>query len=485
MGFIVFSIVRAALAPVEYETEMVSRADLEKTISVTGQIHSKQTAVVSFPVTGTLSELNFEVGEYVEEGQVLARLRASDIVRSLTQAQAEYNAALTALSNESLQRDDRVSENNQDLRDTYASAPSVFSDIYVYAQQAQNTFESFIDSDGDRVQDDLDDSIQGDKWIDGINNSVWPNRKALKKLTTLLANFPIGASDETVDETLAQVRPELLTIRTGLVALQSALYQVDEDDIAAATLSAYRSDVTDAISDINAALSAEFELGNDIANQGETNSFNFNDTQANYNSQLATVNVKEAALSRAQGDLSDTVLRAPISGIIARKSFEIGERVSAGSEVYYIIDADNLEIRANVPEVDIGDLSSAQSIFAIFDALSFDEEFGLSLERIDPDQTNIDGVVYYRSIFTINDLDERFKPGMSADVTVVVDSKENVLSIPRRVVAGQNGTATVRVLTENNEVEEREVKLGLRGDFLVEVLSGLSEGENIILSERE
>ena len=93
-------------------------------------------------------------------------------------------------------------------------------------------------------------------------------------------------------------------------------------------------------------------------------------------------------------------------------------------------------------------------------------------------------MVYYRSLFEFLELDERFKPGMTANLEVIVDRADQVLSIPRRALQGKRGERVeLEVLTPSGDVETRSVELGLRGDFQVEVISGLSEGEEVIVGQ--
>ena len=73
---------------------------------------------------------------------------------------------------------------------------------------------------------------------------------------------------------------------------------------------------------------------------------------------------------------------------------------------------------------------------------------------------------------------------MSADVDISINKKENIISIPQRAVQDTNGKKIVQVL-ENGKPVDREVKLGLEGDGgLVEIVSGLNEGDLVITSTK-
>ena len=100
---------------------------------------------------------------------------------------------------------------------------------------------------------------------------------------------------------------------------------------------------------------------------------------------------------------------------------------------------------------------------------------------IDPAEKIIDGVVYYEVSISLDDLYEGIKPGMTADLVIRTDFKENVLTVPEKAVRKRNGKTIVQVLKQNLVVE-REIEIGLKGtnDF-IEIVSGLEQGEQVIL----
>ncbi|KKK87420.1 hypothetical protein LCGC14_2753440 [marine sediment metagenome] len=100
---------------------------------------------------------------------------------------------------------------------------------------------------------------------------------------------------------------------------------------------------------------------------------------------------------------------------------------------------------------------------------------------IDPAEKIIDGVVYYEVSVSLDDLPEDVKPGMTADLIIRTDFKENVLTVPKKAVRKRNGKTIVQVL-ENKTIIEREIKIGLKGtNDLIEVISGIEQGEQVIL----
>ena len=100
---------------------------------------------------------------------------------------------------------------------------------------------------------------------------------------------------------------------------------------------------------------------------------------------------------------------------------------------------------------------------------------------IDPVEKLIEGVVYYETTISFDDILAGLKPGMTADLTIHAASKENVLTIPKGAIQEKDGKITVEVLN-GKSTQQKEIKIGLKGsNDLIEVVSGLEEGEEIIV----
>ncbi|MCK5582122.1 MAG: efflux RND transporter periplasmic adaptor subunit, partial [Candidatus Omnitrophica bacterium] len=196
--------------------------------------------------------------------------------------------------------------------------------------------------------------------------------------------------------------------------------------------------------------------------------------------QEAAVEQAEANSANILAQLSKTVLRSPISGVVTQKEIEIGEIASPNSIVVSVISADKFEIEADISEADIAKVQLDNTAEITLDAFTEDQKWTGKVIRINPAEKIISGVVYYETAITFNKLDPKIASGMTANVDILTASKENVLSVPQRAVIQKNGNKIIRVLV-NGEVKEQEVQIGLRGsDGEIEVISGLKEGDEVI-----
>lgn len=154
-----------------------------------------------------------------------------------------------------------------------------------------------------------------------------------------------------------------------------------------------------------------------------------------------------------------------------------------------MLSVEQFEIKVDIPESDIAKLTVGDNAVISLDAFGSDHLFSGKVAFIDPAQTVISDVIYYKTTVSLesNSWTEKIKPGMSADVTVTTGNKENVIYIPQRGVKvkeallGEVPQKYVEVLINSNQVQEKQVEIGLRADNgLVEVVSGVSEGDKII-----
>lgn len=230
--------------------------------------------------------------------------------------------------------------------------------------------------------------------------------------------------------------------------------------------------------------------------------------KAQLNSTAAPARYQDIALARAQvtqaqanlagveQQISDSMLLAPLDGVVTALNYEIGEQYGLGSKpMIVILVNNNFNVEVDIAESNISKIKIGDEADISFDAL--DDEFILKgkVSFIEPAQTLIQEVVYYKVKIEFINLESdlalnhnpslSLKAGMTSNVSIITDVKEGVLQVPSRTVISKDNARIVRVLI-NNKVEEREVVVGLRGDDgLIEIISGLSEGEDVVTFIKE
>ncbi len=194
-----------------------------------------------------------------------------------------------------------------------------------------------------------------------------------------------------------------------------------------------------------------------------------------------------AALDSVKKQIEDSVIRAPVGGVITKVNYEVGERISPGKPVFSMVGANNFEVEVDVSESDIVKVNIGNPVEITLDAFGDDVVFPGKVYFIEPAETVIQDVIYYKvKIEFANNAKERqealknIKPGMTANVVITTARKDNVLIMPSRAIVRKNGRKYARILS-GGRVTEKPVKIGLRGDEgMVEVLSGVKEGDEVV-----
>lgn len=205
------------------------------------------------------------------------------------------------------------------------------------------------------------------------------------------------------------------------------------------------------------------------------------------------IRVQKAQIKKAQDavniiltQIKATTLYSPLDGMVTKKIAELGENITANSPVLTVSSLGEPYIQVDVPESDIVDVKIGQKAEITFDALPSNEKLEGEIFEIEPASTVIQDVVYYKAKIKLAKLDERLKIGMSADADIATFEKNSVVMIPYRAVKNEGDQEYVEVLKAENVVEKINVKTGVKGDEgMIEIISGLNGGENIIILSSE
>lgn len=191
----------------------------------------------------------------------------------------------------------------------------------------------------------------------------------------------------------------------------------------------------------------------------------------------------ELALAQAKYDAAKAVLdsleiKASIDGIVFEVAAESGHTYQAETKLFTIGDPQALEVVANVTEEDYPLVTIGQSVEVYFDARPEVTVQG-KVDRIIPKRIEGDRPLYEIYI-SLDEVPEGLADGMTSDTAITIAKRESVLCLPRALVRASGGdTTTVRVWN-GLEQATKEITLGLRGDTSVEIVSGLSEGEQVV-----
>jgi len=200
----------------------------------------------------------------------------------------------------------------------------------------------------------------------------------------------------------------------------------------------------------------------------------------------AQVSQAEANLDLIKKQVSDNIILAPMDGQITKINYEIGEQVNSSKAVVTMLTENNFEVEVDISESDIFKVKVNDLVAVTFDAFGENRKFQGTVYFIEPASTAIQDVIYYKVKIRLTDdptVLTDIKSGMTANVVITTNSKDNVLAAPSRAILEKTGDGKfVRVLRAKNQIEEIPVTVGLSGnEGLAELISDqLKEGDAVV-----
>ncbi|MCC5468079.1 efflux RND transporter periplasmic adaptor subunit [Pelosinus baikalensis] len=195
--------------------------------------------------------------------------------------------------------------------------------------------------------------------------------------------------------------------------------------------------------------------------------------------------VARATYDDAVSQLDDTVIKAPIDGVIIGKPIPAGQTVAPGISTPMVLmsvaDLSKMQIEAQVDESDIGKISLGQKVDFTVDAY-MGKVFNGSVSNISQKANIQQNVVYYTVMIDVEGSVNLLKPTMTARVSIHIGESKNALIVPLSAIKESKGQQYVQKMV-NGKVENINITTGLNGEDRVEILSGLIDGDQIYLPQ--
>ena len=504
----------------DYQIVEVIREKVIDLVSVTGTVISAKEIDLQFEKAGKLKTIEIEVGDQVFIGQILVRLDVAELNAQVQASQAALEIAQAKLAQtlagskpEDIQiyqaavakAEVDVTNKKQALIDTQADADNDIEEAYGDALDAIKTAYTVADQALLITYTDIRNN-----YFSGTNQisfNVQEKEDIAENDLSLAKNYLEAAEvDDGYDSiylALDKIKTAVISIRDALAYLRSAL---DDPSVSNTVSSADETSIDIERANIDSELVNLTSAGQTISSNKITNQTNINTAQSNLETAQAAlkkaqdeliakqagprqvdIDLSQAEVRQAQANLrqvqekvNKSVLRAPVAGVITIIEKEEGEMAQANQIIVSMIGAGRFQIEANVSETEIAKVSLSNIVEMTLDALGSEEKFAGQIIKIDPAETVVSGVIYYKvtSVFDVED--ERIKSGMTVNLDIQTDRKENVLSLPYYLIKEKNGKKYVLVL-DGKEIKEKVIKIGLEGENNVEIIEGLIEGEKVIM----
>lgn len=221
-------------------------------------------------------------------------------------------------------------------------------------------------------------------------------------------------------------------------------------------------------------------------------------TTAEAQQQVLAAQIQQAELTveSANLNLSRTQITSPIDGTVVSVAVEVGQTVNASSSsptIVKIANLDNMVVKAEISEADVPKVEAGQQVY--FTILGDpDTRIDATLSGIEPapesissdTTTSSSSAVYYNGLFSVPNPDHRLRISMTAQVTIVLDSVTNVLTLPASALGSKTPDGGYEVSVwdaASKTTTPRRVEVGLNNNVTAEIKSGLDEGDRVVTSQ--
>ncbi|MBP6858831.1 MAG: efflux RND transporter periplasmic adaptor subunit [Candidatus Pacebacteria bacterium] len=467
------------------ETMIVRRGQFLNEVSASGKVIAAQSSNLGFDQSGRVSGIYAKVGDSVKTGATLASIENGAVRADITQKQAALareQAKLAALRRGT--RTEQLVITEQKYTDASSALVIALRDAYLKTEDAILSDIDTLFNNGGSVNPDIDirtedqkeeRSIGADRFV--VTEKLFKWKDALAPLTTL--------SDAPRISSARSVGIDALTTTQQFIARMSVIANnitTGNSGLSVSEIDSIRSTINTAGQSVSAAASAEqtayasWTIASNNLSLEKSGS-----AVEDITAQEAQVKAAEADLANAQAQLRKTLVIAPFDGIVTKMDVKIGEISSPTVSDIAMIGVGLFEIESFIPEVSIARLSVGNPASITLDAYGSDVSFDATVIAVDPAETVRDGVSTYKTTLRFADADPRIKPGMTANIRITAESKSDVITVPKSVITDTNGTKTVRIKV-GDSIEEVIVSTGsMTALGQIEIISGLSEGDVIIL----
>ena len=460
----------------EYMTAKVDRGNLRNTVTATGTLQAVTTVQVGSQASGTISSLNADFNSVVKKGQVVAQLDPAVFQAQVQQARANLENAKAGLT----QARAAVVSSRAGTADAQAKLLAAQS-----TTQNQQAGVSGAQSNVAVLKAERDDALSALKQQEELASAGVIAKRDLE-----IAQTSFKTADARYNQAQAQLNQAVVNERSSAGAGQ-------------------------------AQASAQLQQSNAQVNQA----------QAQVQQAEAQVQQAQAALTLAEVNLSHTTITSPIDGVVVSRDVNVGQTVAASLSAPTLFtianDLTKMQVIANIDQADMGLVEQAKSATFTVDAFP-DKEFKGAIQQMRLNPQNVQNVVTYNVVFDVDNPEQKLKPGMTANLTITIDERNNVLKVPNSALryrpqstdnqrgnngqSGQGGrqrraqqsaggqdqnpitpstapvlpgqTRMVWVLDADKKPKPRRIVVGLSDGSATEVISGnLQEGDVVVIGE--
>lgn len=418
---------------------------IEATIDVAGILAPADTVNVSSKIGGRVENVGIEVGTVVKAGDVLVTLDKKDIEAQVRQAELAYETAVNTVAQNKINMDAAAS--------TLASTKKTIPEQETQSDIALKTAEQNVST--------------AEKGVENANKSIANAELSLETAATRLSNVTIlyksgAASKADMDTAQTQYNSAVnqLEVAKNQLEISNNQYQIATNAYEAAKSQKSLATGATADSQLSAAQSR------------------YDTAKATYEtSQTTGIEQAQTVLNTAKLQLDNTTIVSPISGTVVNINTKPGEMISANTAIVTIADISTLNLKGTVSQESFAYVKKGDKLDVTVDIFP-GKAYSGEVKSVGP--IAVSSGNYFPIEINISNESGDITAGLSAHGKLSINSDASVI-IPATAVIKNNGEAYVFVI-KNNVAQKRTVVTGIQSDTQASIISGLSVGEIVAVS---
>ena len=471
---------------ITYTAGKVTKGTLVSTVSGTGQVSASSQVDLKTQTSGNISYLNLKVGQDVYAGSVIAQIDSANAAFELENAKLAYDKLVT-IDPDTLRKDENaVTSAAANLESSYTAArTSMVSDLTDMTDVSTGLSALFDFNTGYLTDGNYLLNSTAKDYQTKAMNSFGSFNLLLTSLTSRYKNISGNAGNNDTDSLISDFKNISLAGAQASKDAQDAVIYLRNNQTgkSSSRADAAYSSIVNLVSKANNAVADMSSLANSVAN----NKISLENAAADLKTLKDgpdTLSLRQAQLtvSQKQDALANYSVTAPFTGVIASAaSINIGDTVGSGTTVATLITKQKVaEISLN--EIDAAKVKVGQKVNLTFDAIDGLNITG-TVAEVDLIGTVSQGVVSYSVKISFDTQDDRVKSGMSVSSSIITEAKTDVLMVPASAIKTQGNTYYVDIpgVTNTDIPTQQTVTIGSSNDTSTEIISGLKEGDSIVV----
>jgi len=470
----------------------VTKGEISSTVSGTSQLDAKDRQNIVVPVDAVIKTMNVTQNQAVKKGDVLVELSVPSVETNLKEAQVSLNQMQSELAE--LQGE----QSHMSISATMSGKLTLGSNLDVGSQVSKTTKIGTISDTSQykvKLSFPLQEAVQLKK---GDNVELTIDGYLMSKVGTVNTVSRDVNADANGNK---MVTVEVLvdndgTLSAGLKVKGKITSGGSEIDSSAdAALDYVRT--TPVFSEASGTIKTMKYKDGDTVKQGDMIATMFNDDlQNNIISKQAAIDSQKIKVEDAQQKLDQLTIKAPFDGVFSAdfansksnvlRNYPAGASIEANTTLGAVASLSTMQLAIAVDELDLTSIKVGQKATVKVDAIS-GKTFEGEVTSVSNVGTTTNGVTTYDAVVSIPNTEANdLKYAMTATAEIYIQDKKDILVLPIQAVTTSKGKSTVSVKKADGTVEEgHEIKIGIRSKTQVEVVSGLTEGDQVVMPTRK